>query len=919
MTPEPGALASWSATVGEIARFSVWSFHRLFSRGRILVTALLLAAVVAGPFLIFRFGLAGWVWSGLTLLLVAAFGIILLASYLRVSFRHARAVQAEGVDLLAEEGRREQARLQSAIDLLEARQARTVAQMQSLNEERQSVLERRQDVQCGRLQSQVTGVEEGLGALDGRLRLELSDHRRDIESAFSARQEALESGLASLRADTERFRDELAGTRSVLKDELGAAQGEARKEWKAGLQDLASHLAERLDGLETASRASAWQLVRTGREIDERFQREESRRTRELADSLGRLEANLAEQVHRADASVVRLRELINRRVDAGGEAVRSEIAELQAQLPSMVEAVIHDLRGQLDRIETMKSDLDELRGSVRRDIEASEQKSARVIETAVATESERRESDLTEHARQQTAQATALVAGVRARLDEKLGAGLETRLDEWRARLDNEIASALQAGRVEDQAAAHAREQSIISELRSLQKEMLAQKQAGTTKEEIAEIAVGSVKAISETLTGEVQAGTARLVELTKATESAEQRLSAQEASAAKAQQMATAQLAAVTKDASESVKALEARLSASSQAALEKAQAAFAAANEAQAEAARTGTALRDLETRANSAPEALKALEASVRSIDTRSQSSTDGMRKLTDANAMIARPFDRMLATDKLERISQHWLKMLGLNMNRTSLAYLAHKICLLEDRGLGRIAAPIETIMMRQLALRSLPGRGRLEVLEIGALFGLSAAVLHSFQGARTEGMFMTLLDPLEGYYEVGHFDPVTGIEVSEAVLRKNLATLDVPRSDYRLIKERSVSVSAIKAASDRLYDFVLIDGDHSTAGVAADFENYGPLVRPGGMIIFDDYGSDHWPGIQPYVDEVVRADPNWVWIGADYRTAILTKKADGLTAKIAQPSPPRGRKSPPGKPPKASGSAAAVKPRRSGR
>lgn len=35
-------------------------------------------------------------------------------------------------------------------------------------------------------------------------------------------------------------------------------------------------------------------------------------------------------------------------------------------------------------------------------------------------------------------------------------------------------------------------------------------------------------------------------------------------------------------------------------------------------------------------------------------------------------------------------------------------------------------------------------------------------------------------------------------------------------------------------------DFLFIDGDHSYEGVKADFENYSPLVKPGGLIAFHD-------------------------------------------------------------------------------
>jgi predicted O-methyltransferase YrrM len=39
---------------------------------------------------------------------------------------------------------------------------------------------------------------------------------------------------------------------------------------------------------------------------------------------------------------------------------------------------------------------------------------------------------------------------------------------------------------------------------------------------------------------------------------------------------------------------------------------------------------------------------------------------------------------------------------------------------------------------------------------------------------------------------------------------------------------------------DQVIDFAFIDGDHTYKGVKQDFEMYGPLVRPGGLIAFHD-------------------------------------------------------------------------------
>jgi len=49
----------------------------------------------------------------------------------------------------------------------------------------------------------------------------------------------------------------------------------------------------------------------------------------------------------------------------------------------------------------------------------------------------------------------------------------------------------------------------------------------------------------------------------------------------------------------------------------------------------------------------------------------------------------------------------------------------------------------------------------------------------------------------------------------------------------------------VKAAlGDDPVDFLFIDGDHTEQGVAKDYEMYGPLVRPGGLIAFHDIVDD---------------------------------------------------------------------------
>jgi predicted O-methyltransferase YrrM len=55
-------------------------------------------------------------------------------------------------------------------------------------------------------------------------------------------------------------------------------------------------------------------------------------------------------------------------------------------------------------------------------------------------------------------------------------------------------------------------------------------------------------------------------------------------------------------------------------------------------------------------------------------------------------------------------------------------------------------------------------------------------------------------------------------------------------------------------------DYLYIDADHSYASVLADLRAWVPHVKPGGLILGDDYGNDLYPGVQPAWDEFERTD-----------------------------------------------------------
>jgi predicted O-methyltransferase YrrM len=81
------------------------------------------------------------------------------------------------------------------------------------------------------------------------------------------------------------------------------------------------------------------------------------------------------------------------------------------------------------------------------------------------------------------------------------------------------------------------------------------------------------------------------------------------------------------------------------------------------------------------------------------------------------------------------------------------------------------------------------------------------------------------------------------------------------RSDSRDAR----TVAAVRAHfTSQEVDFLFIDGDHSYNGVRADFENFAPLVRPGGLVALHDIA----PGPESCVGEVPRF---WQEVRTSYR------------------------------------------------
>ena len=117
------------------------------------------------------------------------------------------------------------------------------------------------------------------------------------------------------------------------------------------------------------------------------------------------------------------------------------------------------------------------------------------------------------------------------------------------------------------------------------------------------------------------------------------------------------------------------------------------------------------------------------------------------------------------------------------------------------------------------------------VLEIGTARG---GTLYLWTQAAKPDATIVSIDLPEG--EFGGAYPICRIPFYKAFSR--------PGQTLHLIRENSHEAQTIEKVSiifnNHPIDFAFIDGDHSYEGVKADFLNYGPLIRPGGIIGFHD-------------------------------------------------------------------------------
>ncbi len=187
----------------------------------------------------------------------------------------------------------------------------------------------------------------------------------------------------------------------------------------------------------------------------------------------------------------------------------------------------------------------------------------------------------------------------------------------------------------------------------------------------------------------------------------------------------------------------------------------------------------------------------------------------------------------------------------------------------ESLGVGRVAGGTMNICGKLATIPLLEAPND-DVLEIGTLYGLFAASLLRMLQRAGRNPQLTVVDPLIGVQlQPGTTErpDASGTPVHENAVRTNLSLAGTAGVATRICRGYSTDPAVRADVGDRQYGAIIVDGDHSQEGVAADLKWVEDIVAPGAIVVLDDYGDRKWPGVQAALDNHLAAGSGLTLLG----------------------------------------------------
>jgi len=253
------------------------------------------------------------------------------------------------------------------------------------------------------------------------------------------------------------------------------------------------------------------------------------------------------------------------------------------------------------------------------------------------------------------------------------------------------------------------------------------------------------------------------------------------------------------------------------------------------------------------------------------------------KITDAFEVEPQPFRRRLSREELSTLRDITRMAFDATIDLDVIEKIMN-FCVQTERYMkGRAAGHIEDLVIRYIfryyaSLLQLQADPNYCHIEIGVLFG--AATIFAHHATRLAGKTypIVVVEPFEGYYGQ-QLDPNSKLPVNQEIFYENLDRFKIPHDDIILVKGLSTDPAVMDRCSKWKILSLLIDGDHSYAGVKNDWMYYSQFVIPGGFVLIDDYNNRSWSDINRFVNEELLPNLNGEWVvSLAYGRSIVLKK-----------------------------------------
>ena len=249
---------------------------------------------------------------------------------------------------------------------------------------------------------------------------------------------------------------------------------------------------------------------------------------------------------------------------------------------------------------------------------------------------------------------------------------------------------------------------------------------------------------------------------------------------------------------------------------------------------------------------------------------------------------ARLGDRVVGPRGFDRLANQIASVTGADDVGRQLQVAYRSLFEAEARCVGRIAGSTSNILGKLVTTRLLATRPG-STLEIGTLFGVFAGALMRELARHELASDLTVIDPLEGVQlQPGHNSrtDVSGSPVSIGSVEYNLRAAGLSPDRYRILRGYSTTPDIRAQAADRKYSVIVVDGDHSYEGVAADLDWVVTITAPEAIIVMDDYGDARWPGVRRAVDEHLAAGGRLALRGVVSTSAFLQATGPAGSASV---------------------------------